>query len=486
MPGRNVLFIMSDEHSRRVLGAYGNGLVKTPNLDAMAAAGTLFENAYCNCPICVPSRASFATGLYVHETGCWDNAFPYQGTPPSFGHRLHDTGHRCESIGKLHYRSTEDSNGFENEILPLHVLNGEGDVQGMLRRPPPKRGSSALADDAGPGESHYLRYDREIRDAAIAWLKEAGRRKEDKPWCLFVSFVCPHLPLIAPQEFYDLYDRNALPFPDLRDPADFPDHPVMRAMRDVMGADDYFRDEDHIRVAVAAYYGMVSFLDDNIGRVLTALREAGLEDDTLVVYTSDHGENLGTRTLWGKCNMYEESAGVPLMLKGPGVPAGRRVATPVSLVDCYPTIMDAVGETALAEDPALAGTSLLRLVDGADADRAAFCEYHAVGAITGFFMVRFGRYKYVHYDGHRPQLFDLESDPRETRDLAIEPGHEAILAEGEARLRAICDPAEVSARAFADQERRIAELGGVEAVMNRGSYLYTPAPGEEARITQGG
>ena len=153
MSGRNVLFIMSDEHSKRVLGSYGNPIIKTPNLDHLAAGGTLFENAYCNCPICVPSRASFATGRYVHQIGYWDNAFPYTGTPPSFGHRLHDTGHRCDSIGKLHYRGTSDPNGFDNEILPLHVLNGEGDVQGMLRRPPPSRPTTQqLAGDAGPGD----------------------------------------------------------------------------------------------------------------------------------------------------------------------------------------------------------------------------------------------------------------------------------------------------------------------------------------------
>ena len=177
MKPTNLLFIMSDEHSKRVLGAYGNDVVQTPNMDALAAGGTLFENAYCNCPICVPSRASFATGRHVHEIGNWDNAFPYQGEPPSFGHALARTGHRCDSIGKLHYRSSDDPNGFDNEILPLHVLNGKGDLQGMLRSPPPKRPStSQLAADAGPGESTYIRYDRDIRDAACALARGDGRR----------------------------------------------------------------------------------------------------------------------------------------------------------------------------------------------------------------------------------------------------------------------------------------------------------------------
>jgi choline-sulfatase len=213
------------------------------------------------------------------------------------------------------------------------------------------------------------------------------------------------------------------------------------------------------------------------------LRDGGLQDDTLVVYTSDHGDNLGTRSFWGKSNMYDESAGVPLIMRGPGVAAGRRVETPVSLVDGYPTIIETVGETLSPEDRALPGLSLLRVAEGAGEDRTVLSEYHAVGSLTGMFMLRFGRWKYVHYEGYRPQLFDLEADPGETRDLALDPAHAATLAEGERRLHAICDPAAVNARAFADQAARIASLGGAEAVLKTGTYPYTPAPGEKPRIS---
>jgi choline-sulfatase len=484
MAGHNVLFIMSDEHSRHVLGSYGNRIVQTPHLDRLAAEGTLFENAYANCPICVPSRASFATGRYVHQIGYWDNAFPYTGTPPSFGHRLHEHGHRCDSIGKLHYRGSDDPNGFDNEILPLHVLDGKGDVQGMLRRDPPKRTSTAqLAGDAGSGESTYLAYDRHIRHAAIAWLEEAARRPGDQPWCLFVSFVCPHFPLVAPPEFFALYPLDRVPLPRLRAPHEFPDHPVLRKLREVQDYEDHFKDETHVRIAVAAYYGMVSFLDDNIGRVLRGLEASGLGEDTLVVYTSDHGDNLGTRTFWGKSNMYEEAVGVPMIMRGPGVPRGRRVRTPVSLVDGYPTILEAAGVHRTGEDAALPGRSLVGLAEHEDPERTVFSEYHAFASITGIFMLRFGRWKYVHYEGYRPQLFDLEADPGETRDLAREAGHTETIAEGLRRLRAICDPNEVTARAFVDQERRVEELGGAEVVRRMGSYPYTPAPGEAPRIS---
>ena len=475
----NVLFIMSDEHSKRVAGFHGNSVVKTPHLDALAEAGTVFDAAYTNCPICVPARASFATGRHVHDIGHWDNAFPYDGTPPGWGHRLQAAGLRCDSIGKLHYRAAEDPAGFDNEILPLHVLNGQGDIQGMLRRPPPSRPSTAqLAADAGKGSSSYIEYDRKIRDAACDWIGDAARG-DGAPWTLFVSFVCPHFPLVAPPEFFDLYPLDDVPMPRLRGPDEFPDHPVLAKLREVQSYEDHFRDEAHIRTAIAAYYGMVSFLDDNVGRVLAALDAAGLSDDTLVIYTSDHGDNLGTRTFWGKSNMYEESAGIPLVMRGPGVDR-TRVATPVSLVDAHPTILDAVGLRPHPDDADLPGRSLL---GDLDADRTAFGEYHAVASITGIFMVRFGAYKYVHYAGHRPQLFDLDADPFETIDLALGKDHDATLAEGERRLRAICDPEAVSDRAFADQEARIAALGGAETVLKFGSFPYTPAPGEEPRVS---
>ena len=480
MSGKNVLFIMSDEHSRRIVGCYGNDVIQTPNIDRLAENGTLFENAYCNCPICVPSRASIASGRYVHDIGHWDNAFPYHGEPPSFGHALAAKGCRCDSIGKLHYRGAEDPNGFDNEILPLYVLNGRGDLQGMLRDPPPRRpGTKKLAADAGPGESAYIRYDRDIRDAACGWLEDAANEPLDRPWVLFVSFVCPHFPLMAPKAFFDLYPLDRMHLPQLRGPNEFPDHPVLKKLRDVQDYEDHFRDEDHVRIALAAYYGMVSFLDDNVGRIVQTLDANGLGDDTLVIYTSDHGDNLGARTFWGKSNMYDESAGVPMIMRGPGIEACKRVTTPVSLVDIYPTIC----ATAVIRDDndTRPGRSLLEIANGADPDRTVFSEYHAVASITGIFMVRFGRFKYVHYQGHRPQLFDLDADPYETRDLALEPGQDAVLSEGERRLRAICDPALVTERAFADQRARIEASGGEEAVLNLGSFAYTPAPGEEPR-----
>jgi len=477
MKPTNLVLIMSDEHNPRALGCAGHASVKTPHLDRLVARGTYFPDAHCNSPICVPSRASFATGRYVHAIRFWDNGNPYDGSVRGWGHRLIETGHRSVSIGKLHYRCADDANGFDPEIMPLHVVDGIGDLLGMLRRPAPVRTACRkLAQDLGPGESSYAGYDRRITQAAKDWLRDVAPTCE-KPWVLFVSLVCPHFPLIAPQAFYDLYPPDSLALPERRDGAA---HPFYDAMRRCMPYDEGFPDDATRRRALANYYGMVSFVDDNVGQILAAIDANGLGPTTRVIYTADHGDNLGTRGLWGKSTMYYESAGVPLIMAGPDIAHGRVCRTPVTLVDVCPTILECVGEAAAASEPARPGRSLFALADGADADRTVLCEYHAVGATTGAFMLRHGRWKYVHFVGLPPQLFDVVADPLEARDLAGDARHAAVLADCEARLRAICDPDAIDRLAFADQEAVVARHGGRDAVLRRGTFGHSPVPGETA------
>ncbi len=480
MKAENLLFILSDEHSRPILGCETGGYIKTPRLDALAQGGTLFENAYCNSPICVPARASLATGRHVHEIKCWDNAAPYHGQYPSWGHRLIDAGHSVVSIGKLHYRDTGDDNGFSEEILPLHVLNGQGDTLGLLRHDlRARKSSSALARDAGRGESTYTTYDRNIAAAACDWLRGPAQAT-DQPWVLFLGFVCPHFPLIAPPEFYDLYPLDDVPLPQLTG-SDHLANPVLAAMRGYMNYDDYF-DEAAVRRARAAYYGMVSLLDFNIGQVLDALDDNGLAANTRVIYTSDHGDNLGNRGLWGKSVMYEEAAGIPFIINGSDVPKGHRCKTPISLVDCYPTVLDALGHADDAEEQMLPGRSLFDIAQAPDHQRVVLSQYHAAGSITGMFMIRDGRWKYIHYPGYPPQLFDLQADPSETRDLAASDVHQATLSACENKLRQILDPDAVNAMAFDDQTALIQALGGEDKIRQQGEYGFTPAPGQSPEV----
>ncbi|MGH7322545.1 MAG: sulfatase-like hydrolase/transferase [Candidatus Rokuibacteriota bacterium] len=477
MQSTNVLFIFSDQHSRRVLGCYGNPVARTPTLDALAARGTRFRSAYCQTPICVPSRASLATGRYAHAIDSWDNAAPYVGTEASsWGHRLTARGHRVTTIGKLHYRKVDDPSGFPDQRVPMHVLEGVGDLYGLLRGEMPVRPQSRTQVlEARAGESEYIRYDRAIGDMSVRWLREDAP-DQTKPWCLFVGFVTPHFPLVVPDRYLDLYPPDSLPLPVQYRPEAWSRHPVLDLKRRQEALDEPF-DEKTIRNAMAAYYGMVSFLDEQIGIVLEALAEAGLGETTRVIYSTDHGEMLGEHGLWWKSAMYESAVAVPLIVAGPDVPAGRTVRTNTMLVDVFPTILEAVGAEPAPEDAGLPGESLLGLARTADRSRAAFSEYHAIFSPSGIFMLRDARYKYVHYVGYPPQLFDLVADPEETRDLAGEPRFRDVLAACERELRQLVDPEAVDQRARADQRRRVEAAGGVEAVLGGGVQIpYTPAP----------
>lgn len=480
MTPSNMLVIMSDEHNPRMLGCHEHPMVRTPNLDRLAAAGVRFSDAACNSPICVPSRASFATGRYVHQIRFWDNAIPYDGSAPTWGHRLREQGHAVTSIGKLHFRRTEDDNGFDEEILPMHVVDGVGMVAGLLRKDPrPGRATLKLAEEAGRGDSSYQRYDEAITDAAAAWIRSRAEQRGSKPWVLFVSLVCPHFPLIARPEWYDLYPEDEVPLPPLYGKDERPRHPFIDALRIAQNYDEGFDSERKVRRAIAAYFGMVSFLDHNIGRLMAALAEAGLTDSTRVLYTSDHGDNLGARGLWGKSNLYQDSVAVPMIMAGPDIPKGHVCHEPVTLVDGFPTILDCVGAERSPEDAGIPGASLFDVMRGLTHPRDVFSEYHAAGAVTGAFMLRRGALKYVHYVGMEAQLFDLRTDPWERRNLATDPDYAGPRRECEAALRAVVDPEAVNAQAFTDQAKRIEEVGGREAILARGNYGFTPAPGTQ-------
>ena len=472
----NVLVILSDEHNREIAGCYGNPIVKTPHLDALAARGVVFENAYCNSPICVPSRASLATGDYVHRTGYWDSAAAYDGRVPSWHHRVREAGREVVSIGKLHYRSGDDDTGFSETYLPVYVVDGIGDVHGLLRTSRrTRRVARELALEAGRGMSTYTRFDTKVADAAVGWLQQRARRKHDKPWVLFASLLSPHYPLIAPDEFYDLYARLDLPPPRLYEATKRPDHPVIAHYRQTWNYDDFF-DPERLEIGLKAYYGLCSFLDLQIGRILTALDRSGFADDTLVIYTSDHGESLGNRGLWGKSVMYEESSGVPLLVSGPGIDAGRRCATLVSLVDVYPTVVESMCGELDTREHRLPGESLISLLRKQPADRVVFSELHDDGSLTGEFMVRQGSWKLVHYVGHPPQLFNLSADPFEENDLAGRPETSGLQRHLYGELLKIVDPDAVNQRVFADQQARIEQLGGAEAILLREDFNFTPVP----------
>ena len=481
MRAPNFLVIMSDEHNPKVMGCNGHPVISTPNLDALAARGTMFSSAYTTSPVCIPARAGFACGKYIHQIGFWDNADAYDGTVKSWHHVLRDRGHRVVSIGKLHFRLPDEDHGFTEEQIPMHIIDGKGDLMGLVRDDLPRRGGATkMAAMAGPGESPYTFYDKDICSRAQVWLHEQGAQDDGKPWVLFVSFVAPHFPLTAPPEHFYRYWNSKLPMPKMYAREERPRHPYLEDYRASFCYDDYFESEADVKRAIAGYFGLTSYLDENVGKVLRALEDAGLEENTRVMYTSDHGDNLGARGLWGKSTMYDEIAGVPLILAGPGIPVGKRVATPVSHVDCFPTIVETVGAPFAEVKDSHPGVSLLDIASGKWPHRAVMSEYHGMGSTTGAFALRLGKWKYVHYAKYQPQFFDLANDPDETVDLAEDAACAAALQECRAALYAICDPAEVDARAKARQAALLAENGGREAVIARGDLGFTPAPGFSA------
>lgn len=473
MKPKNLLFIISDEHQARALSCAGHPIVRTPSIDRLAARGTRFTAAYTPCPICVPARASLATGRYVHDIRYWDNAMGYDGRVSGWGVRLQAAGTRTESIGKLHYADTDRPTGFERQHHPMHLAQGIGQVWGSVRDPIPRpRDDIIRFGEVGAGYSSYNAYDETIRDAAVAWLRNANGARA--PWMLFVGFVAPHFPLIAPQRFVDLYPPASMPLPKMTPRRGYLRHPWVDAQETFMPTDAEFAgDDEKRRRAISAYYALCTMMDDHVGAIIAALEETGAAETTFVIYTSDHGEALGERGHWGKSNLYDECTQVPLVIAGPDVPAGATCDTPANLIDLAPTFLAAFG----LSDAGLPGRSLFEIARApTDATRASFSEYHAVGSPSGAFMLRKGRWKYHEYVGYPCELFDVANDPDETTNKADDPACREIVGELRAALRQIVDPEVADRQAKADQRALVDRFGGRDAAFGLGTKGATPAP----------
>ncbi len=484
---RNLVFFLSDNHTRDVAGCYGHPLVRTPNLDRLAEEGVRFDNASCASPLCCPARASLATGLYPHQTGYWDNAIVYDGKIESWMHRLRAQGHRVVSIGKLHFRSTDDDNGFSEEIVPMHILEGRGGVSMLLRSSgdePVAEGQWGLyTERSGIGDTRYQDYDRDITKRAIAWLHE-NQHRDGPPWVLLVAYASPHPPFQVPERLFRLYPPNEIDLPPDFRPGDRPEHPAVQHLRQVMGTKE-ITDAEVLRRVAAGYFGLITHVDEQIGEVLGALADTRLRDDTRVLYTSDHGELFGAHGLFGKSNMYEGALGVPLIMSGPEVPRGRVVRQIASHVDLFATVVEAVSGQTL-DNGARSGVSLWPAMHGDERQRLGFAEYHATGTQSASFALREGAMKLIYHVGMPSQLFDLEKDPAEIHDLMGQSASRSIGLALEAKLREICDPEEVDARAKRDQAAKIAFWGGKDAVAQSGSLVFTPPPGAAAEIKSDG
>lgn len=482
MKPQNVLVLMSDEHNPKMMGCAGHPLAKTPNLDALAARGTRFSTAYSNSPICVPARASFATGRYVHELGYWDNSIAYDGRVPGWGHRLQAAGIPVDSVGKLHYRRQSDPCGLDRQFLPMHVKDGVGMVHLSIRRQYPdfvarRRQIASIPLSAGRGESEYTRYDSKVAQVACDLIRQHAQ--SDGRWVLFVSFVTPHYPLVVPDEFLDLYPIEQMPDAKFAPGSGYQPHPWFATLNPQRKPGEY--DVLQQKKAFAAYLALTSFMDAQVGKVLKALDETGLTESTRILYTADHGENAGARGMWGKSNHYEEAGGVPFIIAGEDVPRGKVCDTPVSLVDAHPSILHAAGLG--YEDDGSPGRSLFDLAtEPDDRERVVFSEYHAAGSPSASYMIRKGRFKLIDYLGFRPELFDLEADPEEGQDLAGDPRYADVVRTLQDILLGIVDTFDADRRANLAQKELVDSRGGPEMVMANlvTEKNYTPVPDDLA------
>lgn len=445
---------MSDEHDPAVSGCYGHPLVQTPHLDRLAAQGVLFENAYCNNPICVPSRMSFITGKFASDVNIFDNSSPLASEIPTFAHYFQASGYDTTLCGRMHMIGPDRLHGFGQRLLD--DKNEWVDLRKVpVRTPQARRGSNSHVTECGPGPPRWLDYDRTVTDLGERFLREKARQPAGRPWCLVTSFMYPHFPLFAPQEYLDLYPVDDIQLPETgAEPLD-DQHPAIQQLRYFFRNDQPYP-EELTRAALASYYALITLTDEHIGRLLSIVDGTSLLENTVVIYISDHGEMAGQHGIWQKQCFYESSVRVPLIARGPHFAQDTRVANNVSLVDIAPTLLD-LADTPLPAD--LRGRSLLPSLQGDPLpDEVVISEYHAQGMLSAGYMAKKGNCKYNHYVDLPPQLFDLAADPNELTNLAGHPGWATVQSDLHHDLLARLNPEEVDGRAKRSQKlQRIAK-----------------------------
>ena len=486
MMARNLLFIFSDQHAQRVAGCYGDPHVRTPALDGLARRGVRFANAYCASPICVPSRMSMLTACHPSRQECWTNDDHLASYMPTWLHALGAVGYRPELVGRLHAMGPDQLHGYARREVGEHSPNWAGVPRhdlGPLARANDPQPESLVA--CGAGHSAYEQKDRDVTEAALAALDRAAQSGE--PFALTVGLMLPHAPYVAAKLWIDRY-RELLDPPAIPPAAD--EHPWIAWWRRNRGIEAV--PERESRLARAAYWGLVSAMDDMIGRILDRLHATGLDRDTLVVYASDHGDHVGERGLWWKHTLFDESAKVPVIMSLPGtLPEGVVRDEVVGLADLSQTMIEALGGTILPHAdgrsfwPLLAGTGL-------DWDDTVFCEYctDAVPDWTGGRavrqrMVRQGRWKLHVHDGERPLLFDLDDDPQERRDLSRAPEHAGTLRSLMRLALKDWDPEAIRQRMLARRERKDILAAWASNVEPASTHLWPLSP-EMNRLDRSG
>ena len=461
----NIVVVQADQMAAQALGAYGDEAAKTPHIDALAEDGAIFDRAYCNTPLCAPSRASMMTGQMPSQVGCYDNGDDFAASMPTFAHHLRAQGYHTALIGRMHFIGPDQEHGFEQR-LTTDVYPADLDMVPEWERPLDQRlqwyHDADAVFTAGPSQATVQQdFDDEVGFRSLRHLNDRVRTNQasehDVPFLMVTSFIHPHDPYEPPQEHWDRFSQTEIPDPQFPQNPDPGQDPHSHRLRMMSGFDQQYPNIDQVRRARRSYYAAVSYIDDHIGRIRKRLEQLNLADNTVIIVTSDHGDMLGEKGLWYKMSPYEQSARVPLIVYGPEhlVPKGR-FANPVSLIDLMPTLLELSG----APQPELPGKSLLesaREEQGgktAPADRDVYIEYMAEGTHAPQVTLVRGQYKYVVCPGDPDQLFDLESDPNELRNVAGSQDYAEIVGQLSAEMTSQYDLPQLKTDVLDSQKRR--------------------------------
>jgi choline-sulfatase len=444
-----VLLIMSDQHKRDCLGVAGNPVARTPNLDALARSSVRFTSAYCSNPVCTPSRASLLTGLYTHNHGAWNNTTPWPPSHKTIAHYFSAAGYMTGLVGKMHFVDAQ-THGFDyhldfndwyqylgpkaklyaDELSRANSGAGMPQIDDLWRDfGDPWKGDRELDDRQGPvavgrvskipEQDHFESF---VARESVRFLRNFGR---DRPFLLLTSFLKPHDPFMPAARFAQMFRAEDMRLPASWGKVDL--KAVPKEVRDSIRRNaptPELSDPEAARRRIAYYYASLAQMDDCAGIVLRTLKELGLEDDTIVLYTSDHGEMLGEHGMWQKFEFYEGSCGVPLMIRAPGATPGT-CSSPVSLVSVLPTLAEMAGVPVLGQ---MDESSLVPQIRDPHAarNRPVFAEYNLHNPRAKY-MIRDGRYKYSYWTHDIPELYDLEADPEELRNLAPDRSYESTV-----------------------------------------------------------
>ena len=472
----NILFVMADQMSAMSMPTYGHKVVRTPAISRLADEGVVFENAYCNSPLCGPSRLSMLSGLLPHKVGGYDNAPEFSASRPTFAHYLRLSGYLTCLSGKMHFAGPDQLHGYE-ERLTTDIYPSDFGWTPNWAEPEAKVRFQNMQNviEAGPcARSLQIDYDNEVTYQATRWLYDQARKRDDQPFMLTVSFTSPHDPYVAEPEFWNLYTDSEIDLPEIGPIAPGKMDAHSRRIHEHYAVGDATVTDDMIRRARHGYYASISYVDSKVEALMAALEKAGLADDTIVIFTSDHGDMMGERGLYYKKTFFEWAIRVPLIFRAPKRFKARRVDAPVSLVDMLATLHQ-LGGGAADEILETDGSSLVGLLGGSvQPPRVVASEFLAEGVSEPTFMLRDARYKFFYSEIDPPLLYDLEDDPRELVNLAYDESQQAKVAELRDVASRLWNAQEIRACIIADQNRRRL-IDRAHRIGRRPNWDYQPA-----------